>query len=133
MKKLLNLWLTAALVCGLAMNVTSCKDDDDDTNGNNSEVEATETDEAVAALRWLVALTDTRELTDNWASRTYEPTIGQASTQNELNRVKVVNDLEEAKIDFASLAGIDTEGLDAAKTHADVDPLAGRCRQPGHG
>ena len=30
MKKNLNLWLTAALVCGLSLCVTSCKDDDDD-------------------------------------------------------------------------------------------------------
>ena len=119
MKKLFDLWLMAVLACGLSLGVASCKDDDDNTNGNNPEVDATETDEAVAALRWLVALTDTREITDDWASKTYEPTIGQASTQNELNRVKVVNDLEEAKIDFASLAGIDTEGLDAAKTVTD--------------
>ena len=34
MKKNLNLWLTAALVCGLSLGVTSCKDDDDDDNGS---------------------------------------------------------------------------------------------------
>ena len=120
MKKIANFWLMAALVCGLAVSVTSCKDDDDDnTNGDTPEAEAAETDQAVAALRWLVALTDTRELSDNWASQTYEPTVGQASTQNELNRVKVVNDLEEAKADFASLAGIGIDGLDAPKTVSD--------------
>ena len=115
-----NLWLMVVLACGLTLSVASCKDDDNSNDSNgHSDIDPAETDEAVAALRWLVALTDTRELTDNWASKTYEPTVGQASTQNELNRVKVVNDLEEAKIDFASLAGIDTEGLDAAKTVTD--------------
>ena len=115
-----NLWLMVVLACGLTLSIASCKDDDNSNDSNeHSDIDPAETDEAVAALRWLVALTDTRELTDNWASKTYEPTVGQASTQNELNRVKVVNDLEEAKIDFASLAGIDTEGLDAAKTVTD--------------
>ena len=31
MKKLMNFWLMAALVCGLGLSVTSCKDDDDDS------------------------------------------------------------------------------------------------------
>ena len=34
MNKTMNLWLVAALVCGLGLGVTSCKDDDDD---NKSE------------------------------------------------------------------------------------------------
>ena len=29
MKKILNFWLMAALLCGLSMSVASCKDDDD--------------------------------------------------------------------------------------------------------
>ena len=33
MKKILNLWLMAALVCGLSLGVTSCKDDDDNPGG----------------------------------------------------------------------------------------------------
>ena len=32
-KNILNLWLMAALVCGLSMSVTSCKDDDDNPGG----------------------------------------------------------------------------------------------------
>ena len=120
MKKILNYWLLAALLCGLSMSVTSCKDDDDDNSSENrTEAEATENDEGVAALRWLVALTDTRELADNWASKTYEPTVGQSSTQNELCRVIVVSGLEEAKADFASLAGIEIDGLDGTKTVTD--------------
>ena len=34
MKKRMNFWLTAALVCGLSLGVTSCKSDDDDNNGS---------------------------------------------------------------------------------------------------
>ena len=119
MKKLMNLWLVAALLCGLSLGFASCKDDDNDGSENRTEAEAAENDEGVAALRWLVALTDTRELADNWASKTYEPTVGQSSTQNELCRVIVVSGLEEAKTEFASLAGIEIDGLDGTKTVTD--------------
>ena len=68
-----NLWLMVVLACGLTLSVASCKDDDNSNDSNgHSDIDPAETDEAVAALRWLVALTDTRELTDNWASKTYE-------------------------------------------------------------
>lgn len=40
MKKRMNFWLMAALVCGLSLGVTSCKDDDDD---NGSEKTSTVT------------------------------------------------------------------------------------------
>ena len=36
MKRTLNLWLMAALVCGLGLSVTSCKDDDDDDNSEQA-------------------------------------------------------------------------------------------------
>ena len=38
-KKLINFWLLAALMCGLAVSVTSCKDDDDDNAGGEPETE----------------------------------------------------------------------------------------------
>lgn len=117
----MNLWLVAALVCGLGLGVTSCKDDDDENNSSNErvEVDATETEEAQAALRWLCALTETNKLADNWASRTYEPTVGQASAQNELCRVVVVTDLDEAKMKFAALAAVSPDELGTAKTVSD--------------
>ena len=37
MKKRMNFWLMAALVCGLSLGVTSCKDDDDD-NGSSASL-----------------------------------------------------------------------------------------------
>ena len=33
----MNLWLMAALVCGLSLSVTSCKDDDDNTSEQRNE------------------------------------------------------------------------------------------------
>lgn len=107
----------AALVCGLS--ITSCKDDDNDKTNDDPETEKTDTKGELAAMRWLCALTDTRDLTDDWASKTYDPTVGQPSTQNELNRIVVVSNLDEAKTEFASLAGIDLDGLDGVKTVSD--------------
>ena len=40
MKKLMNFWLMAALVCGLSMSVTSCKDDDDDNTSEQRNEDA---------------------------------------------------------------------------------------------
>ena len=36
MKKILNLWLMAALVSGLSLGVTSCKSDDDDESNEQA-------------------------------------------------------------------------------------------------
>ena len=41
MKKNLNLLLMGALVCGLSLGVTSCKDDDDDNNGGDVTTQVT--------------------------------------------------------------------------------------------
>ena len=35
-RKIMNLWLMAALVCGLSMSVASCKDDDDNNAGGRA-------------------------------------------------------------------------------------------------
>ena len=79
MKKTMNLWLLAALLCSLSLTVTSCKDDDDDNGGNGNtelEVAPADTEEAKAAYNWLANMTNVEEFTDDWASKTYEPTIG---------------------------------------------------------
>ena len=40
MKKFINLWLMAALVCGLGMSVTSCNDDDNLSSEEKQQKEA---------------------------------------------------------------------------------------------
>ena len=39
-KNRLNFWLLAALLCGLSLSVTSCKDDDDNNSSEAVEVQA---------------------------------------------------------------------------------------------
>ena len=118
MKKIVNIWLMAALVCGLSLSVTSCKDDDDDNTSEqrNADADPLDTPEAQTAWRWLCALTDAQTLEPNWASKTYEPTIGIVSSQNELNRIVVVNDIDEARMNFGSFADVSPEELVSAKT-----------------
>ena len=111
MKKITYTLLMAALVCGLSLGITSCKDDnkDDGGKGNNPDdpelvLGPTDTEEAKAAYNWLANMTDIEDFTDDWASKTYEPTIGIES-QNQTNaRVVVVADIEYAKMNFSSIS-----------------------------
>ena len=117
-QKVFNWMLMAALVCGLSLSVTSCKDDDDDNTSEqrNADADPLDTPEAQTAWRWLCALTDAQTLEPNWASKTYEPTIGIVSSQNELNRIVVVNDIDEARVNFGSFADVSPEELGSVKT-----------------
>ena len=109
MKRNVLTWiLMTALTMGLGMTVASCKDDDDDKNSSeqrNDDADPLDTDEAQTAWRWLCALTNTETLTNDWASKTYEPTVGVASENNANTRIVVVTSLNEAKTKFASLSG----------------------------
>ena len=115
MKKVLNWWLLFAVVCGLSFGFTACSDDDDDNNGTEqrSDVDPLDNDDAQTAFRWLCALANVDGLDANWQSKTYEPTVGQASENNEYTRIVVVNSLDEAKQNFASFADKKMEELGA--------------------
>jgi hypothetical protein len=82
-KKLFNLTLMAALLGGLSLSVTSCKDDNND-NGNSPESEQSEV-EGLSALaddqlqnlleRWTDADEDSFALAD-WREKKYAATVG---------------------------------------------------------
>ena len=121
MKKILNFWLLAAMVCGLSLSVTSCKDSDDDNNdgngGTDTEVLAGEpSDEAVKAWSWVSVLTDETTQADDWQSKSYDVTIGEQSSNSDAARLIIVSDLDEAKASFASIAGCEPEELNDANT-----------------
>ena len=119
MKKQFNLLLMAALVCGLSFGLTSCKDDKDDGGkGDDPEelIPATETEEAMAAYTWLINMTDAEEFGDDWASKTYEPTIGVESKNQANTRIVVVADLDQAKLNFASISGFSISELSISQS-----------------
>ena len=115
MKKLMNLWLVAALVCGLGLSVTSCKDDDDN-NGSGSGTQEEQLSEQANDF-WAVVgqLVGTTNATDDYQSKTFEPIIGEAVAGNATVRRVMVNTMESAAERFESLVGLD-EGTVTAET-----------------
>ena len=96
-----NFWLMAAMVLSLSLSFTACSDDDDDNNGSEQkkdDVSPLDTDEARVAWRWLCALTNAEGFDTNWKSKTWEPTVGQASENSQYTRIVVVDDLDGAKV-----------------------------------
>lgn len=106
------------MLCGLSIGVTSCKDDDKDNNNNEPDivVAPTETEEAKAALNWLANMTDIGTFTDDWASKTYEPTIGVESQSQANTRVVAVADIDYAKMNFSSITGIASDMLSSVQS-----------------
>ena len=90
MKKNFYFLLMAALVCGLSLSVTSCKDDDKDNNGKGGEEQ--ETYEGLSTLEndqladlvaaWTDASRDDLNGTE-WLNNTYEPTVGLALDESQ--------------------------------------------------
>ena len=111
MNKKLNFWLMVALMCSLAVSVTSCKDDDknDHQSGGQSGGETdgeTDKDMADAAVFWDVVgkLSDT-PMPDDWRNATYQPAIGQPDGTNSAIRIVNCADAETAAERAADLLG----------------------------
>ena len=106
-KQSINLWLFAALLCGLSLSVTSCKDDDkgDDNSSEAAEVQASEN----ANTFWAVAgnLVGTLNITSDYADKTFEPIIGEASEDDDATRVVILPDVEAAAAHFAAIVDAD--------------------------
>ena len=100
----------AALVCSLAVSVTSCKDDDKDENNepsNGKTNEQVEQDMADAAVFWGVVgqlITDT-PMPDDWQNATFEPAIGQPDGTNTAVRIVSCADEESAAASVSGLLG----------------------------
>ena len=116
-KKYFSLLVMATLMLGLSMNFVACSDDDDDKNEQrNADADPLDTDEARTAFRWLCTLTDAEALADNWASKTYEPTIGEPSTNDASTRLVIVNNVDEARQNFSAMADVEPSLLSEETT-----------------
>ena len=112
MKKIMNALLMAALVCGLSLAVTSCKDDDDNNNDESSENLAPQDEQNEAATKfWSVVdqLVDVDDFTDDYKNANFEPTIGVEDPNDEtgLTRIVYTNDAATAAERFGNLVGVD--------------------------
>ena len=106
MKKIMNFWLMAALLCGLSLSVTSCKDDDDDDN--KSEEQQQQEQETQALKFWSVVgqLVSTDDYTTDYQNKTFEPTYGMAESEGSLTRIVETNDMQTAAQRFANLINV---------------------------
>ena len=124
MKKILNFWLLAALVFGLGMSVTSCKDDDKD-DGKTEEQKQEEAQEKASKFWDVMAqLVSVDDVTDDYEGKTFEPTIGIADSSDPLTRIVATNDMKTAARRFADLVG--AKGIDEnTPTYTWSDPDIG--------
>ena len=120
MKKILNLWLMAALMCGLGLSVTSCKDDDDDSK---SEEQQQQEQEQQASKFWSVVgqLVSSDDYTADYADKTFEPTYGTADATNETTRIVETNDMQTAARRFSDLVGASIDENTPSYTYSDPE------------
>ena len=122
MKKIMNFALMALLVGGLSFAVTSCKDDDNENNGgggNTPEEQAEEQENA--SLDVLAHLVNPFDLTDDFANKTYEPSIGQPLDGNNTIRVVATGDLGTAALRFADMTGASVDESTETYTYQNND------------
>ena len=115
-KKSFNHWLWAALLCGLSLSVTSCKDDDNDNNSTPSAEEqaAEQANEFWAVVTNLVSPFD---VTSDYANKTFEPTIGEPAEGDDATRVVILPDAQAAATHFAAIADADITASTATYTY----------------
>ena len=107
-KRLFNWMLAAALMCGLSMSVTSCKDDDVEPK----KEEPTEQEvQQKASKFWSVVgqLVSVDDATEDYEDKTFEATYGIADATNPTTRIVNTNDMKTAAQRFANL--VDATGI----------------------
>ncbi|MBR4898024.1 MAG: hypothetical protein IKZ48_04480 [Prevotella sp.] len=129
MKKYFNIWLLAALLCGMSLTVTSCKDDDkDDETSSGSSEERQQNEQADKALKfWSVVgqLVSMDDFTEDYDNATFEPAIGSEGDDSQ-TRVVHVNTAAAAAERFANLVGESTEKInDQTDSYSWSDPDVG--------
>ena len=104
MKKNFYFLLMAALVCGLSLTVTSCKDSDDDNNKSEEQQDQqNEQAQDLANARFAVIdqLADVDTIEADFLAQTFEPSIGIASDEGV--RIVNTNTMEAAAERFANI------------------------------
>jgi len=113
MKRRLNLWLLAALLCGMSMSVTSCKDDDKNDNMSEEQQQEqqaiAEQEREMTALNVLDYLADLSDAPADYFSGSYEPSIGVADGGDAGTRIVNTNDMETAAMRFSDMVEADID------------------------
>jgi len=109
-KRILDGLLMAALVVGLGMSVTSCKDNDDDNERTPEEIAQDpyekESEAADALYRLVSQLSVCDSLPNNWKTAIFEPKAGKVIDSSQPRvRTIAVNNAAEAVARYNSLTG----------------------------
>jgi hypothetical protein len=105
-KKSFNIWLLAVLLCGLSLSVTSCKDDDKNSEQNESEQEQQAEEQEKkenTAFNVLDNLANLSNAPADYLTGTYEPTIGITDDADAGTRIINTNDMATAVLRFSDL------------------------------
>ena len=118
MKKYYRFMLMAALVWGVSFAVTSCKDDDNNSGGNGGGEEQP-AEMAAAEQFWSVVanLVNPFDVTADYESKNFEPTIGEPLDGQQTVRVVVVPDAEAAAASFAAIVDADVNASTSSYTY----------------
>ena len=107
-----------AMVCSLTLSVTSCKDDDDLTEdeqrAKDTDPYGKGTDEGMEFWTVMSQLAGLQSMPDDWRTATFEPTIGEASETNAVERIIMTDDIEQAAMRYSQLIGMNTSIGDVA-------------------
>ena len=124
MRKTWKYLLMTALVMGLGMNVTSCKDDNDDNNNERTPEEIAqdpyekESEAADALYRLVSQLSVCDSLPNNWKTATFEPKAGKVLDASQPRvRTIAVNNAAEAVARYNSLTGKDLPATTITDTY----------------
>jgi len=123
MKKYLNPWLMAALVCGLGLCVASCNDDVSDEQKKAEEEAALE---EKASNFWGIVgqLVSMNDYTEDFAGKTFEPIIGNEDPGDPQTRIVPTNTMEAAAASYGYLVG-DRNITESTTSHEWSDPEVG--------
>ena len=107
-KRLYQWLLLVALIVGLSMSVTSCKDDDKTSDEEQQQKEAEEQAGKVTDF-WMLVSQLTDEYDDDYEGKTFTPSIGEADPLDATTRIVYTNDMATAaqRFNYLTGAGID--------------------------
>lgn len=120
MKKYFNLMLMAALVCGLSLGVTSCKDDEKEPSEEEQEQAAQTSEKFWSVVGQLISYTD---IVDDYEGKTFETNVGEPADNDPLTRIVATNTMEAAVRRYNNLTGANITATTA--THTFSDPEVG--------
>ena len=114
MKMNFKFWLMAAVVCSLALSVTSCREEEDEFGMTKKERKEAEAKAEANNKFWSVVgqLVSMSNYTEDYAGKTFEPIIGTPDNGDSQTRIVLTNGMEAAAHNFADLINAEEGTID---------------------